>query len=283
MVKNNDNLKGKRWNQGLTLVSVINIFIITYYYFSKHNLNKFSKKLTILVMIYTYVCAIRGIYPRIEDSGLCAYDNTISKPIIGRTLATVAELSFAMFFVLLTKTFLKDIFKINNNTNLLGLKKINNVLFPLIILAQIFCWIGSITKDTQWNALEESLWAIFALVKVVIYSIMYYNIYKISNNKLTNSIKLLKMLIPFIVIFMSVYFIYMVCIDVPLYIKKSKNYKGKLNSLFQGLKELSLCRVVTFSYKKWKNEIPWLTSYFTLAVWFAIFMLIFYNDYYSKV
>lgn len=271
--KTNDTIKkGQIWNLSLTIISIFNIILITYYFFLP-SINTKHKHLTILVMIYVYVCAIRAIWPRIED-GLCFHDNIISKPIIGRTLATIAELSFAMFLVMLTHIFLLDSQNITKNTSIKHLITLNNVIFVLIIFAQIFCWFGVITNRPEFNIIEESLWGILSFEKILIYSILLYIIYKYNNPK----IKFLKNLLPCLIIIFFLYFLYMIFLDIPMYYKKSIQ-NNKHYNIIDGLKELCFCKNITKSFEDWKQEIIWLTGYFTFAVWFCISLLFLYHKY----
>ena len=105
----NDSQKGELWNNTLSLVSIINMMIITYYYFNyKDKMDGKHSFITILGMIYVFICGIRSIWPREEHGSLCFYDNIISTPFMGRSLATIAELSFVLFLVIITDTFLND-------------------------------------------------------------------------------------------------------------------------------------------------------------------------------
>lgn len=272
----NDDQKGELWNISLTFVSIINIIIISYYYINYNvNMNQKHKFMTILVMIYVFVCAIRSIWPREEHGGLCFYNNLISSPLVGRTLATIAELSFALFLVILTNVFLTDSLNITKNNKITYLIKSNQILFPLIVLAQICCWIGVITKRAGWNAIEESLWSIFAIGKIMIYSVL---IYILNSNKKNKKIKFLKILLPILIILYIIYALYMVCVDVPMYVNKS-NKNNKFYNFINGLKELSICRNITHSLKSWQGEIVWMSCYFTFAVWFCMSMLFIYHKY----
>lgn len=273
----NDSQKGELWNSSLSLVSIINIIVITYYYFNyRKTMDKQHTFMTILVMIYVYVCAIRSIWPREEHGSLCFYDNIISTPMMGRSLATIAELSFVLFLVILTNTFLTDSLNITKIKNINYLIKTNLILFPLIFLAQLCCWIGVATKRAGWNAIEESLWSIFAILKIVIYSALLYYINQknISNPK----IKFLKLLLPILIILYIIYALYMICVDVPMYVNKSKK-NNKFYNFINGLKELNICKNITHSFKEWESEIVWMTGYFTFAVWFCLAMLFIYHKY----
>ena len=271
----NDLKKGRVWNSFMIGVFFINIFILFNYYNNNFkNNDSFQKKLTILVSIYVLVCGIRGIFPRIEDSKLCFYNNYISMPLIGRSLATIAELSFTLQFVLITQKILKYVSKFIQHASIL--QNINSMLFPLIAIAQFSCWVGIITTDTSWNAIEESIWTLFGLAKILIYIFIYCGIKNITNNKKINHIKYLA--IP-LILGVVVYTLFMISVDVPMYVKKAKKHNGKYLGFFEGLKQLTKCKITTMSYKRWKEEIPWLTSYFTFAVWFSLALLFWYNSF----
>jgi hypothetical protein len=265
--------KGKLWNKYLGIISIINVTVITIYYFLNLKTNSFHKQLIYLIMIYTYVCAIRGIFPRVENSRLCAFNNTLSSPFLGRSIATVAELSFAYYLVSITKKLLTDFY--NSHGKLITINyllKTNNILFSLIIVAQVVCWVGIITTDPSWNVMEESLWSIFGMLKVTIYSILFINILNVNNP--SSKIQSLRNVIPFIIIGFMIYILFMLTIDVPMYIKKAKEQKRNNLSLIDGVTDLLKCKKISLSYKIWKNEIPWLTLYFTVTIWFSFGLMV---------
>ncbi len=255
-----DKEKGSCWNKIMTVISIINIFLISYYSLNNYSaFSSFKKYLTVLVAVYTVVCSIRAIYPRIENTKLCFYSN--STPILGRILATIGELSFAEFFTQVTGKIIKF-------SNVIYLNQLNNVLFPLIVFAQICCWVGIITTDPLWNVVEESIWTFFGIIKIIIYMTIYYFV-KDKNVR--------DVCIP-IIIGIIVYVTFMLTTDVPMYVKKSKEHNGKYLGLRQGITELLKCKKVTKSYNEWKVEVPWLTAYFSFAVWFSQSLLFWFNN-----
>ena len=192
-------------------------------------------------------------------------------------MATIAELSFALLCVIITSVYITDINNLTKNSNLFFLQNINSILFPLIVIAQIFCWIGVISKDVIWNAHEESLWAMFGLSKVFIYLYLY--IYLNNYSNLTNKYMFLMKLLPLFIIINLGYSLYMLIYDVPMYINKSRNNKNKILNFFDGIKDLSKCKNVTFSFKKWEPEIIWMSGYFSFAVWYSFILLFSFNHY----
>ena len=254
-----------QWNKGLSIISIVNLLFLVYYYFS-YDMKSIEKKMYILVFIYALVCSIRSIWPRLDNERICLHDNFMSKPIIGRTLATIAELSFAYLLLIFTKQII-DFTKLDKN-----LSNMNLSTFFLIVFAQIMCWVGVITKDTLWNALEESTWTVFALIFIYIYGSIFKKVYNV--NAKNKKLLMISKISPIIIILFIFYIIFMVNIDIPMYIRHSKEYKGKILNLMDGLKELSICKKTTSLLKYWKDDIPWMSGYFTIAVWFSIYLLL---------
>ena len=264
------NIDVKKWNMYLTLISIINLSIfISYYFYNEKTFNKLDNKLAILVFIYTYICAIRAIWPRVEGPNICLSNEFISLPIIGRTLATFAEVCFAVLFVMVTNKLILNSSKNNflKNYNFL-LYSWNGSLVYLIVLAQIFCWIGIITTNPKYNVYEESIWTFFGISKIIIYFLIYYHLgYKQKNLKYT---------IPIILICLLVFIFFMIKVDVPMYMKRANEHKENKNlSFLQGIINICKCSKITCFYNDWKEDIPWLSAYFTFAVWFAFGLFLF--------
>jgi hypothetical protein len=274
-----DNQIVKKWNIFLSSISIFNMFIILLFFiFNRNNFDRTMTVMFICVSIFAIVCGIRSIWPRSDGQKLCLYKNKISTPIVGRTLATIAEMAFAFLIVLVTTIILFDIkkMKLGNSNTINSILNYNWIIILLIAIAQICCWIGVITSNPIWNALEESIWTLFGSSKLIIYS---YILYILLNSKRTPKSNHLIKFIPFMMIFMVSYIWFMVTVDVPMYISRYYNSDGKYVNFFKGIKELSNCKVVSSSFSHWKQEIPWLTLYFTIAVWISMSTLPWYNHY----
>jgi len=67
--------------------------------------------------------------------------------------------------------------------------------------------------------------------------------------------------------------LFMVSVDVPMYWARwDADLMAGINylSISQGVLDASRACVVDFSWDIWRQEIPWMTLYFTLAVWVSI-------------
>ena len=66
-----------------------------------------------------------------------------------------------------------------------------------------------------------------------------------------------------------------------MYYKNWKVSKDKISSdnFYNNMINFSKCNTINWSYDLWKEEIPWQTGYFTLAVWSTIYLTIWFNKY----
>jgi hypothetical protein len=71
------------------------------------------------------------------------------------------------------------------------------------------------------------------------------------------------------------FIVFMVSVDVPMYwsrwqedLSSGQTYL----SLAQGLFDASRSYKVSFDWVIWREEIPWMTLYFTVAVWVSIYL-----------
>ena len=160
--------------------------------------------------IYVGVNAFRAMFPVkiVERECLTA----MSSPIIDRTLATIAEIAFA-----------------ENLSSSLG--KPNPIIF-YCILAQTYCWLGTLTKNNRYHVAEEYLWLMIGAA---------YHYYSPIPNARA---------IAFL------YCIYMLTIDIPMYYFR-ENYPVPWDV---GIFDVDDCTIVDES--TWGYEKLWMTGYF---------------------
>ncbi len=298
-----DNYKNKkndknvlRWWVSLSIISIINIVFIIYYYIINKNTNYINLCLFSLASIYAVVCAIRSLWPRKDIEKVCIFNSKMSTPLVGRSLATIAELCFIVVIIFIMLHVNKNVenFTGNKNKNIVLTLKL---ILPIIIIAEILSWIGCITEFELWNAAEESLWGISGIIVSIIGILLYLSISNLKSNPKIHSLSMFLKIFTFCTICFSVF---MVFDDIPMYIKRWKNkdtnkddkvswnefkndFKQKNNiSFIKGIQEMNKCKKVTNSYKEWKDEIPWLTGYFTLGVWGLFILVIWYKNF-SKI
>jgi hypothetical protein len=190
--------------------------------------------------LYVFGCAIRGFFPKADVERYALFDTWLSSVFFGRSIATVAELAFVGQWAILLA--------------LLGYRSLGITLLATIGLAECFSWYAVITTHFLGNVIEESLWALtFAVIAVTLWREKW-RVLSLS---------------------CTVYVGFMLWVDVPMYWTRwmqQREDSVRLRSFMEGLVDLNTRRVVTWSLEHWRPEMPWMTLYFTLAVWMSLWL-----------
>ena len=207
------------------------------------------------------------------------FDFYLSCAVIGRTLATIAELCFISQISILINELSEDVL----NFSSLGLK-LNRfcayLIFVLILIAETISWIGILTKNQLFNCGEESLWMISILIALICFMNIFINRKKNSNNVYLNLFFFLFFLVG------TMFVLYMFLVDILMYYKRwklSEDKNMKYLGIIEGYYDASYCHELTKNYSEWKEDIMWMTPYFSFCVWASIsFITLIPNNYLEK-
>jgi hypothetical protein len=89
-----------------------------------------------------------------------------------------------------------------------------------------------------------------------------------------------RMVIAVAVIGIAGYLAFLMTIDVPMYLRRWRTEVGDRSKFMRplaGLYEVSTHWVVTHDLAEWKDEIPWMSLYFSVAVWASLALCVFYS------
>jgi hypothetical protein len=211
--------------------------------------------LVLLAAIYVFGCAFRSVLPRADVQRICLFDTWLSSVMVGRTVATFAELAFAAQWAIV----LRELGKISRSDTT---KNIAAMIVPLIMLAETCSWYAVISTNFLGNVLENSIWTTtFALIGVALLRLL------LSFHSRARAA------IAAAAIGVACYVLFMSTVDVPMYFERwqADMAEGKpLLGLFAGLYDVATRWVVTHSFMPWHNEIPWMSLYFSVAVWMSL-------------
>ena len=119
-----------------------------------------------------------------------------------------------------------------------------------------------ITTSYLGSTIENSLWAVtFLLIAVALLRLL---------NDFRGAARLA---IGLAVVGITAYLVFLVVIDVPMYFDRWRAdlISGKeLLGVLTGLHDLSTRWAVTHDFTQWKDEIAWMTLYFSAAVWSSL-------------
>jgi hypothetical protein len=253
------------WWFTLTIISVFNIvaWMWTYVYYHSSAPKNFLKQsrekhlLLLLSSLYVFGCGFRSFLPRADVQRICLWDTWFSNVFIGRSVATIAELAFVAQWALIIHNY-SNFYQLNKT------KRLATILVPLIFLAEIFSWYAVITTNYLGNTLEESIWTItYMLIALALYQI---------SRKLNYPLKFAGRLS---VLGCLIYVSFMISVDVPMYyfrwLADTQNQKPYLD-FWAGIQNLLTVWHVNHNITDWKTEIPWMTAYFSAAVWTSILL-----------
>jgi hypothetical protein len=204
---------------------------------------------------YVAGCAYRSFLPVIDIPRLVLIDSRLSSVLVGRSVATVAELCFAAQWALML-----------HRTALLAgnpfVQAVSFAVVPLIMLAEGCSWYAVLTTEQRAHAVENSLWGLSAALAVA--------------GMLVIGPHQLSALYPPMIAGGAAYVAYIFVYDVPMYWSRwlldQANGRRYL-SIANGL--VDVCRRWTVSYRweDWRNEVPWMSLYFTFGVWSSIWLV----------
>jgi hypothetical protein len=249
------------WWGFLTLVSGANIALWFALYGQFHGLPTGSvdgtdiELMLLLCAAYVFGCAFRSFLPRADVQRICLFDTWLSSVLVGRSVATVAEVCFAAQWAII----LDQLGKMAGADTTLNAAL---VIVPLILIAECFSWYAVLTTNYLGNAIENSIWAVaFLLVGIALCRL------------LPEFQGPVRWAILIAIAGVAGYLAFLVTIDVPMYLSRWRAGLAdgsKLLGLFEGLRDVSTRWVVTHDIAHWKGEIAWMSLYFSAAVWSSL-------------
>jgi hypothetical protein len=216
---------------------------------------RFGRWQLLLSAGYVFGCAYRSALPVFDVQRLCLFDTWLSSVIVGRTVATVAELCFAAQWALL----------LNGASRLVGSRRARIVacaLVPLIGVAELCSWHAVLTTSNLGHVFEESIWGLCAAG--VALSLL---------QMLPRASRELRPLLAFCGVAGLGYVVYMFGVDVPMYWTRwvTDETTGRpYFSVSQGAVDASTRWLVSHRWDDWKTEVVWMSLYFSTAVWVSI-------------
>jgi hypothetical protein len=216
----------------------------------------------LLCAAYVFGCAFRSFLPRADVQRICLFDTWLSSIVVGRSVATVAEICFAAQWAMILHQ-LGTMTATDTTLNAAW------VIVPLILIAECFSWYAVLTTNYLGNAIENSIWAVaFFIVGIGLCRLL---------AEFNGSVRVV---LAVAIIGIAGYLAFLMTIDVPMYLSRWRTEVGdgsKLLRPLEGLRDVSTRWVVTHDLAEWKDEIPWMSLYFSAAVWASLALCVFYS------
>ena len=257
------------WWGLLTLVSGVNIAVwfLLYREFREQPTGSLGGTSSVELMLllcaaYVFGCAFRACLPRADVQRICLFDTWLSSVVVGRSVATVAEICFAAQWAII-------LHKLGTLTGANTALNAAWVMVPLILIAECFSWYGVLTRHYLGNAIENSLWAVafaaagFGLCRL-----------------LPEFHGPVRAVLVIAIIGIACYLWFLMAVDVPMYLNRWRAgvaAGSRLLRPLEGLRDVSTRWVVAHDLAEWKDEIAWMSLYFSAAVWASLALCVCYS------
>lgn len=207
-----------------------------------------------LSCVYVLGCAFRSVIPVYDIPRLCLFDTWLSSVLVGRSVATIAELAFAaQWAVMLDAT--------ARSTGSITARVVSRVIMPLIATAEICSWTAVLTTSNLGHIFENSLWGVSGALGVAAIASI------IPRCAAERRLAMVAWCVAG-----ALYVAFMFSFDVPTYAARwtADQAAGKHYLTFaEGLANVSQ-RHVSYRWDDWKSEVVWMSLYFSAAVWISI-------------
>jgi len=257
------------WWGLLALVSSANVglWFLLYRQFHEHPAGTLGspsgiEPMLLLCAAYVFGCAFRSFLPRADVQRICLVDSWLSSVLVGRSVATVAEICFAaQWAIILTQ--LGGIAEADTTLNA------SRTIVPLILIAECCSWYAVLTTNYLGNAIENSIWAVaFLVVGIGLCRLL---------PEFDGPVRLALVIA---ITGIAGYLAFLITIDVPMYLNRWQTGLAngrKLLRPLEGLYDASTRWVVTRDFAHWKDEIAWMSLYFSAAVWASLALCVLYS------
>ena len=257
------------WWGLLGLVSGANIAVwfLLYRYLQEPRTDGLGSASDLQLMLFlsaAYVsgCAFRSFLPRADVQRICLFDTWLSSVTVGRSVATVAEICFAAQWAII-------LHQLGTMTGAATTLSAAWLIVPLILIAECFSWYAVLTKNYLGNAIENSIWAVsFFIIAIGLCRL------------LPEFEGRVGVVLVIAIIGIAGYLVFLATIDVPMYLTRWQAERadriGPLTPL-EGLRDASFRWVVTHDIAQWKDEIAWMSLYFSAAVWASLALCVCYS------
>jgi hypothetical protein len=255
------------WWGLLTLVSAVNIAIwLLLYRYLQEPAGGLGGPYGVGIMLalsaaYVFGCAFRSFLPRADVQRICLFDHWLSSVTIGRSVATIAEVCFVAQWAIV-------LHQLGTMTGADTTVNAAWVIVPLIVIAECFSWHAVLTRNYLCHAIENSIWAVaFFIIGIGLCRL------------LPEFDGVVRAGLVVTIVGIAGYLAFLATVDVPMYVTRWRSEMANsawILSPREGLRDASMRWVVTHDMAEWKDEIAWMSLYFSAAVWSSLALCVGY-------
>jgi hypothetical protein len=212
------------------------------------------RQLLLMSALFVVGCGFRSILPRADVQRIALFGGWWSCVMVGRSVATVAELAFMAQWAVVLRAGSTDRRDFG--------WRVGSILVPVIAVAEVCSWYAVLTTNYLGNVCEQSIWTISSALVVV-------GLIKYRGGSW-------RVFGQTVAAFIIPYIVFMAVSDVPMYFRRwrADEASGRTYlSLADGVRDASFRVIVTRRWDLWHDEVAWMTLYFSSGVWISIWLV----------
>jgi hypothetical protein len=244
------------WLVSLAALAALNLGLWLWMARSASLRTPYAEAQLLLSGVYVGVCGFRSLFPRVDLERVCLWDTWLSAIVVGRTAATIAELCFALQCSLFVQ-------RLADLADLPWLMVAAQTFVPLAVVAEIVCWYAVLSLNHIGHAVEETLWAAIMLILAAAAG---------AAGAATDG-AFSWLLIAGAVVY-GVGAVLTLAVDVTMYLRRWRSWAAARLSLASGLRDCGVRREPTRAWEVWREEVAWMTVYFSIGVWTSLAMVL---------
>ena len=245
------------WVAALAALAVLNAGLWLWMASTLSPPTSYAESQLVLSAVYVGVCGFRSLFPRVDLERICLWDSWLSTIMLGRTAATIAEMCFALQCGLFVQ-------KLSELTGLPALAWAAQAFVPLALVAQLCCWYAVLSLNHLGHAVEETLWALIMGILAL----------SAGAAGFASQGGLAWLLLTGAVVY-ALGAGLTLAFDVSMYVSRRRAW-GNVDRLplALGLRDCRVRRKPTKSWEVWRQEVAWMTLYFSIGVWTSLAMVL---------
>ncbi len=247
------------WALFLIVVSIVNIAL--WLYLALLRQPRSSRRWQMVLSAgFVAGCAFRSFLPRADVQRICLYPGFSSSVLVGRSVATIAELCLMIQGAL----YLHELASAVGDR---AARTLSFFIVPFIAVAEICSWYAVVTTNYIGNTLEESIWTLSASLLARGFLLV---------RRRSTGDRQIRRLLGGAALLLGGYVLFMVRVDVPMYFFRwrADQAAGRAYLTFaDGIHDLATRWVVTHAWSDWHDEVAWMALYFSIAVWMSLYLI----------
>jgi hypothetical protein len=274
------------WWYTIVAINIVQVAAGIYYYRQTLQApdarSAYVKSMRIMGLLFVLIACYRSVFVSRYLYQYAWFETLFNSSLLIRILAWCAEICFSCLIAFAMLRFNKDLPDTRRSSHSIARfirYRSPFVLIICIFLAQFFATTGLITKSRMAFAIEETLWGIGFFSILPLAYIQYRRVFNTSNTLKPTRLSMLKVFASVNIAWCVIYCTYSLVYHLPTEywvtaFEQIRTGIPEIKSGFSAVAEAFSKVNVTHDYEDWGfGFIFWHSSYFTVCVWIALFLM----------